>query len=144
MSVTAPLRLATAGGVGEGKSTPCSLFRGRSPGSRAATSGASSRVACWRARAFECCLPERKPWCARWLGHEPLRGGGRYVVQHAARRTLATVESDGPLGARDIGQARIALHAPPFVDAYDAVHATGAPTVIDEAADQAVGAGLVR
>jgi sulfate adenylyltransferase subunit 1 (EFTu-like GTPase family) len=79
-----------------------------------------------------------------WLGHEPLRGGGRYVVQHAARRTLATVESDGPLSAHDIGQARIALHAPLFVDAYDAVRATGALTVIDEATDQTVGAGLVR
>ena len=74
----------------------------------------------------------------------PLRGGGRYVVQHAARRTLATVESDGPLSAHDIGQARIALHAPLFVDAYDAVRATGALTVIDEATDQEVGAGLVR
>jgi sulfate adenylyltransferase subunit 1 (EFTu-like GTPase family) len=79
-----------------------------------------------------------------WLGHEPLRGGGRYVVQHAARRTLATVESDGPLSAHDIGQARITLHAPLFVDAYDAVRATGALTVIDEATEQAVGAGLVR
>jgi len=79
-----------------------------------------------------------------WLGDEPLRGGGRYVVQHAARRTLATVESDGPLSAHDIGQARIALHAPLFVDTYDAVRATGALTVIDETTDQAVGAGLVR
>jgi len=79
-----------------------------------------------------------------WLGHEPLRGGGRYVVQHAARRILATVESDGPLSAHDIGQARIALRAPLFVDTYDAVRATGALTVIDEATDQAVGAGLVR
>lgn len=79
-----------------------------------------------------------------WLGHEPLRGGGRYVVQHAARRILATVESDGPLSTHDIGQARIALHAPLFVDAYDAVRATGALTVIDEGTDQAVGAGLVR
>lgn len=79
-----------------------------------------------------------------WLGHEPLRAGGRYVVQHAARRIFATVESDAPLSAHDIGQARIALHAPLFVDAYDAVRATGALTVIDEATDQAVGAGLVR
>ena len=30
------------------------------------------------------------------------------------------------------------------VDAYDAVRATGALTVIDEATDQALGAGLVR
>jgi len=62
----------------------------------------------------------------------------------AARRTLATVESVGPLGANEIGPARIALHAPLFVDSYDAVRATGALTVIDEATDQAVGAGLVR
>ena len=62
----------------------------------------------------------------------------------AARRTLATVESVGPLGANEIGPARIALHAPLFVDSCDAVRATGALTVIDEATDQAVGAGLVR
>jgi sulfate adenylyltransferase subunit 1 (EFTu-like GTPase family) len=79
-----------------------------------------------------------------WLGRQPLRGGGRYVIQHAARRTLATVESDGPLRTNDIGPARIALHAPLFVDSYDAVRATGALTLIDEATDQAVGAGLVR
>ena len=79
-----------------------------------------------------------------WLGREPLRGGGRYVVQHAARRTLATVESNGPLGANDIGPARLALDAPLFVDAYDAVPATGALTLIDGATDQTVGAGLVR
>ena len=79
-----------------------------------------------------------------WLSRQPLRGGGRYVVQHAARRTLATVESDGPLNANEIGPARIALQAPLFVDSYDAVRATGALTVIDEATEQAVGAGLVR
>jgi hypothetical protein len=49
-----------------------------------------------------------------------------------------------PADAHDIGQARITLHAPLFVDAYDAVRATGALTVIDEATEQAVGAGLVR
>ena len=79
-----------------------------------------------------------------WLSRQPLRGGGRYVVQQAARRTLATVESDGPLGVNEIGPARIALHAPLFVDSYDAVRATGALTLIDEATEQAVGAGLVR
>ena len=79
-----------------------------------------------------------------WLARQPLRGGGRYVVQHAARRTVATVESDGPLGANEIGPAHIALHAPLFVDSYDAVRATGALTLIDETTDQAVGAGLVR
>ncbi|HEY7238966.1 MAG TPA: GTP-binding protein [Burkholderiales bacterium] len=79
-----------------------------------------------------------------WLGREPLRGGGRYVVRHAARRTLATVNCDGPLGANDIGQARLALDAPLYVDSYDAVRVTGALTLIDKATDQAVGAGLVR
>jgi len=78
-----------------------------------------------------------------WLGHEPLRAGGRYIAQQSARRTLATVSSDA-LRLNDIGEARLALHAPLFVDPYDRVRATGALILIDEATNQTVAAGLVR
>jgi sulfate adenylyltransferase large subunit len=78
-----------------------------------------------------------------WLGHEPLRAGGRYIVQQSARRTLARVSSDA-LQLNDIGQARLALHVPLFVDPYDRVRATGALILIDEATNQTVAAGLVR
>jgi sulfate adenylyltransferase subunit 1 len=78
-----------------------------------------------------------------WLAHEPLRPGGRYLVQQSARRTLAKVSGDA-LQLNDIGQARLALHAPLFVDPYERVRATGALILIDEATNQTVAAGLVR
>jgi sulfate adenylyltransferase subunit 1 len=78
-----------------------------------------------------------------WLGHEPLRAGGRYIVQQSARRTLARVSGDA-LQLNDIGQARLALQVPLFVDPYDRVRATGALILIDEATNQTVAAGLVR
>jgi sulfate adenylyltransferase subunit 1 len=79
-----------------------------------------------------------------WLGHEPLRPGGRYIVQQSARRTLAKVGSEVQLKLNDIGQARLTLHAPLFVDPYATVRATGALILIDEATNQTVAAGLVR
>jgi sulfate adenylyltransferase subunit 1 (EFTu-like GTPase family) len=78
-----------------------------------------------------------------WLCHEPLRPGGRYIVQQSARRTLARVSSDA-LQLNDVGQARLALHVPLFVDPYDRVRATGALILIDGVTNQTVAAGLVR
>jgi sulfate adenylyltransferase subunit 1 len=79
-----------------------------------------------------------------WLGHEPLRPGGRYIVQQSARRTLARVHADSHAGLNDIVRATLALHAPLFVDPYEAVRCTGALILIDEATNQTVAAGLVR
>jgi sulfate adenylyltransferase subunit 1 len=78
-----------------------------------------------------------------WLADEPLRAGGRYIVQQSARRTFARVSGDA-LGPNEIGQARLALHTPLFVDRYERVRATGALVLIDETSNQAVAAGLVR
>jgi len=79
-----------------------------------------------------------------WLAHEALRQGGRYLVQHAGRRTLARVEADAAVALNDIAGARLSLHAPLFVDAYESVRATGALILIDEATNQTVAAGLVQ
>jgi sulfate adenylyltransferase large subunit len=79
-----------------------------------------------------------------WLGQEPLREGGRYLVQQAARRVLARVHASTPLALNDIGQARLALSAPLFIDPYDSVRATGSLILIDEATNHTVAAGLVR
>jgi sulfate adenylyltransferase subunit 1 len=79
-----------------------------------------------------------------WLGHEPLRRGGRYIVQQASRRTLAQVSSDAAMTLNDISEARLTLHAPLFVDPYATVRTTGALILIDEATNQTVAAGLVR
>ncbi len=94
-----------------------------------------------------------------WLGHEPLRVGARYLVQQAARRTLARISQvhsrmdidtlgeiavEGRIGANDIVRARLSLQAPLFVDSYDEVRATGALILIDEATNHTVAAGLVQ
>jgi sulfate adenylyltransferase subunit 1 len=94
-----------------------------------------------------------------WLGDEAMRVGGRYVVQHAARRTLGRIAevhaqldlatlADVAPGARvamnDIVKVRLTLQAPLFVDPYDEVRATGAFIVIDEATNHTVAAGLVQ
>ena len=94
-----------------------------------------------------------------WLGAEPLRPSGRYVLQQASRRALAKVAevtsrldihtlAEAPAGGEvvmnDIVRARLTLQAPLFVDRYDAVRATGAVILIDEATNHTVAAGLVR
>jgi sulfate adenylyltransferase subunit 1 len=79
-----------------------------------------------------------------WLGHETLRPGGRYLVQQGSRRILAKVQSEGTLALNDIGQARLTLNAPLFVDSYDIVRATGSLILIDEATNHTVAAGLVK
>jgi sulfate adenylyltransferase subunit 1 len=79
-----------------------------------------------------------------WLGHEPLRPGGRYLVQQSSRRTLGKLEVDRKVVLNDISPARLTLQAPLFVDPYESVRATGALIVIDEATNQTVAAGLVR
>ena len=94
-----------------------------------------------------------------WLGHEPLRPGGRYLVQHAARRTFAKVaevqakidvntldetSAPGAVVSNDIVRARLTLQTPLFVDTYASVRATGALILIDEASNHTVAAGMVR
>src|SRR5258708_12309789 len=94
-----------------------------------------------------------------WLGHQPVPVGARYLVQQAARRTLARISQvhsrmdidtlgeiavEGRIGANDIVRARLSLQAPLFVDSYDEVRATGALILIDEATNHTVAAGLVQ
>ncbi|HWA38097.1 MAG TPA: GTP-binding protein [Burkholderiales bacterium] len=94
-----------------------------------------------------------------WMDREPLRGGARYVFQQGTRRTfckvgevcgridintLAEVPMSGAVATNDVVVARIATQAPLFVDAYEAVRATGSFILIDEATNQTVAAGLLR
>jgi sulfate adenylyltransferase subunit 1 len=79
-----------------------------------------------------------------WLGHEPLRPGARYLLQQSARRLIAKVQADAPLALNDIGEARLTLSAPLYVDPYDAVRTTGSFILIDEATNHTVAAGLVK
>ena len=93
-----------------------------------------------------------------WLDADPMRAGGRYLVQQATRRTLGRVQevlarldvhtlaeqAPGPVQVNDIVRARVGLQAPLFVDPYDAVRATGAFILIDEATNRTVAAGMLR
>ena len=94
-----------------------------------------------------------------WLDAEPMRPGARYLVQHAGRRTPARIRevrsrrdvhtleeraADGAIAVNDIVRAALALQAPIFVDAYEAVRATGAFILIDEATNRTVAAGMVQ
>jgi sulfate adenylyltransferase subunit 1 (EFTu-like GTPase family) len=49
-----------------------------------------------------------------------------------------------PLALNDIGEARLTLNAPLFVDSYDTVRTTGSLILIDEATNHTVAAGLVK
>src|SRR5262245_8407782 len=94
-----------------------------------------------------------------WLGAEPLRPGGRYLLQQAARRTLARVTEvrsrldvntlaevapGASVSTNDIVKARLTLQAPLFVDPYQTARVTGALILIDKATNQTVAAGLVQ
>jgi sulfate adenylyltransferase subunit 1 len=94
-----------------------------------------------------------------WLDAEPLRASGRYLVQHAARRTLCRVRAvtsrrdvhtlaecpaDGAIAANDIVRVQLGLQSPLYVDRYEAVRATGAFILIDEATNRTVAAGMVQ
>jgi len=94
-----------------------------------------------------------------WLDAEPMRSGARYLVQQATRRTLGrvqevlarldvhTLDEQPPAAAvqvNDIVRSRIVLQSPLFIDAYEAVHATGSFILIDEATNRTVAAGLLR
>ncbi len=94
-----------------------------------------------------------------WMDREPLRPGGRYLLQHGARRTLcritgvqqrvdiATLEDramEGSVGTNDVVRATLQVQAPLFVDAYEDVRVTGSFILIDEATNQTAAAGLLR
>ena len=94
-----------------------------------------------------------------WLDAEPLRPGGRYLVQHATRRTLCRIREVtsrrdvetlaerpalGTVAANDIVRVQLALQAPLYVDRYEAVRATGAFILVDEASNRTAAAGMVQ
>ncbi len=94
-----------------------------------------------------------------WLDTEPLRPGGRYLAQHAARRTLCRVRevtsrrdvhtlaecpANGTVASNDIVRVELGLQSPLYVDRYEAVRASGAFILIDEATNRTVAAGMVQ
>jgi sulfate adenylyltransferase subunit 1 (EFTu-like GTPase family) len=93
-----------------------------------------------------------------WLGTEPLRPDGRYLIKHASRtlkakitaveywidiHSLAKVPLTGEVRMNDIVRAALAVQQPVFVDCYVSNRVTGAFILIDEAANQTVAAGMI-
>jgi sulfate adenylyltransferase large subunit len=79
-----------------------------------------------------------------WMDYEPLRPGGRYLVQQAARRVPAKVDSPRLVVLNDVAPVKLTLQAPLYVDPYEQVRATGALILIDETTNRTVAAGLVQ
>ncbi len=94
-----------------------------------------------------------------WLDAEPLRAGGRYLLQHATREvharvgpllerldvhTLAALPFEGEVRANDVVRAHLALQSPVFVDRYESSRATGAFILTDPASHRTVAAGLIE
>ena len=94
-----------------------------------------------------------------WFDTEPMRPGGRYLVQQAGRRTLGRIKdianrrdvhtleeraANGTVGMNDIVRVTLSLQAPLFVDSYDSVRATGSLILIDEATNRTVAAGMIQ
>ncbi len=79
-----------------------------------------------------------------WMDDEPLRRGGRYLVQQSTRRVVAKVQASEPVALNDIAQVRLILQAPLFVDSYEQVRSTGALILVDEATNRTVAGALVQ
>jgi sulfate adenylyltransferase large subunit len=93
-----------------------------------------------------------------WLGDDPARPGGRYLLKHAARTVRARLDaiehrldlealeraSAEALTLNDLGRVRLRLGEPLAADPYAKSRATGAFILIDEATNDTVAAGMVE
>ena len=93
-----------------------------------------------------------------WLGEQPARPSGRYLVKHTSRTTraeltriehrvdvgsLRTEPDPSGLELNDIGRVTLRTAAPLVVDRYDDNRATGSFVLIDETTNATVAAGMV-
>ena len=92
-----------------------------------------------------------------WMGETPLRPGARYAIKHTTRDVRAIVDSldcrvdvdtlanvpAQELELNAIGRVRLRTSAPLMVDRYRRNRTTGSFILIDEAANDTVGAGMI-
>ena len=93
-----------------------------------------------------------------WLGEQPARPSGRYLIKHTSRTTraeltriehrvdvgsLRTEPDPSGLELNDIGRVTLRTAAPLVVDRYDDNRATGSFVLIDETTNATVAAGMV-
>jgi sulfate adenylyltransferase large subunit len=111
------------------------------------------------------CHPERAPTVAReleadvcWMGEQPLRPGGRYLLKHTAQTVTAiveriedildvhTLERVAPpeaLELNDIARVHLRTSAPLAFDPYASNRRTGSFILIDESSNGTAGAGMI-
>jgi bifunctional enzyme CysN/CysC len=93
-----------------------------------------------------------------WLGENPARLGGRYLLKHTTRTERARLEvihhtlqvetlepraGADSLGLNEIGRVSLRTSADLLYDPYAANRATGAFILIEEATNETVGAGML-
>jgi bifunctional enzyme CysN/CysC len=111
------------------------------------------------------CRPGEAPLTARdvvatvcWLGENPARLGGRYLIKHLTRTERARLEEihhtlhvedlaervgADSLGRNEIGRVALRVSAELLYDPYAANRETGAFILIDEGTNETVGAGML-
>lgn len=93
-----------------------------------------------------------------WLNPKPLQLNGKYSIQHTTKsarciikkiqykvdiNTLHRVEDYDQVGMNDIARVQIRTTAPLYYDRYRRNRTTGSLTLIDEATNETVGAGMI-
>ena len=94
-----------------------------------------------------------------WMDIKRLRTGARYIVQHNTNQVLSKIsevgpviatdfsgetESKGALALNEIGEVKIRLSKPVFVDSYTENKSNGAFILIDEQTNTTAGVGFVH
>jgi bifunctional enzyme CysN/CysC len=94
-----------------------------------------------------------------WMGENPARVGGRYLLKHTTRSERARLEAihstlqvetleprpgADTLGLNEIGRVSVRTSADLHFDPYASNRATGAFILIDDASNETVGAGMIE
>lgn len=93
-----------------------------------------------------------------WLGEQPMVLGGKYTIRHTTAElrcvirdvkhkvninTLEEMDDDKSVGLNEIARISIKTTRPIFYDSYQSNRITGSISIIDEATNNTVGAGMI-
>lgn len=93
-----------------------------------------------------------------WLGESPMVMGGKYTIRHTTAElrcvirdvkhkvninTLEELDDDKSVGLNEIARISIKTTRPIFYDSYHSNRITGSISIIDEATNNTVGAGMI-
>lgn len=93
-----------------------------------------------------------------WLGEKPMILGGKYTIRHTTAElrcvirevkykmninTLEEIDDDNSVGLNEIARIAIKTTKPVYYDSYRQNRITGSISIIDEATNNTVGAGMI-